>query len=611
MAFALWQGLFPVARAQSAEGEGVAVVPVADAPARLRAQMVDVALEAHQPDILAHVSVRLLLEPSVDQAKEIEVQIAGSTADDILQDSVRLWGNERPLALAVTEGLANLRALVPLSPGRRLELRLEYVQRLGSGPVIAFAYPLATARAWPARDGSARVQLALPPGVPREAWVIAEPPPAYLNGAAVTWHFDQVAPDAVVQLRFLHPDAWQRIAGPASEARGAEAMLARLDALLAIAATDAPAGPAYTRFYPVALAQAMEAIRQMPDRPEPHLALAYLYSLNQDGDGALASEYASLVASEARAAAALGASAERVRPLLQRALSRLVERARQAGDWSEALRYLDEMAGLGLDTSGLATERSELLVNLARAHLRDGDWAEAMRAVGVDQAVAPPWLGAAIVQVETGWEARTITLQVYAAPGRSEEATDRVRHAAAALRTVGGAQISASVAGEDVGLRLVLPVQDVARFLALGRALARALPADPEWTLLVPLLRPEAFRWERSDGWLRWRAWYAETVDLRPPVDAWQARAGQVEREAERIAAELPEPAAGFVRELGRASASAWRNLSRNVQVHYVLNASPFSTTGKPQRWLLRMDERRQLTAAHEGILPWLARWIR
>lgn len=607
-AFALWQGLFSIALAQTAEARGLAIVPVASAPVRLRAQMVDVTFEAGQPEALARVSVRLLLDSAVDQAQTMEVQIAGSISDEIPQESVQLWRDGQPLATIGDP--ASPRAQVSLSPGQRLELQLAYVQRLGGGPLIAFAYPLAMAAAWPARDGSSRVRLVLPPDVPREAWLMAEPPPTDFDSAAVIWHFDRAAPEFVIQLRFLRPDMWRQIAAPASQ-EDAAARLARLDALLAIAAADAPAGPAFTRFYPVALAHALEAIRQMPDRPEPHLALAHLYSLHQDGDGGLSSDYAPLVAAEARLAAALGAPAERVRPLLEQALNRLVARARREGDWSEALRYLDEMARLGLDPSSLVVERGELLIHLAKMHLQDGRWAEAARLVGMDRALRPPWLGAAVVQVETGWEARTITLQMYAAPDQEEEAAAQVRHAAEALRSAGGAQVNASLNEARAELRIVLSMSDAASFLELGRRLARALPADPEWALLAALLRPETFRWERSDDWLRWRVSYAETVDLRPPVDAWQVRASRIEQEAERIVAEQPEPTAELVRELGQASAAAWRGLSRKVQVHYTLNLSPLYVADEPQRWLLEIDKRRQLTATRQGILPWLARWIR
>ncbi|MCS7221589.1 MAG: hypothetical protein RML36_11290 [Anaerolineae bacterium] len=584
-------------------------MPVTSAPVRLRAQMVDVTLEADQPEALARVSIRLLLDPAVDKAQTMEVQIVGSVSDEIPQESVQLWSDGQPLA--VTGASSSLRAQVSLSPGQRLELRLAYVQRLGGDPLIAFAYPMAMATAWPTRDGSSRVRLALPPGVPREAWLMAEPLPTDFDGVAVTWHFDQAAPDLLVQFRFLRPDVWRQIADPASELEDAEGRLARLDMLLAIAATDVPAGPAFTRFYPIALAHALEMIQQMPDRPEPHLALAHLYSLHQDGDGALSLDYAPLVAAEARLAAALGAPIERVRPLLGQALSRLVVRARREGDWSEALSHLDEVAKLGLDPVGLALERNELLINLARAYLWDGRWAEAARLVGIDRALRPPWLGAAIIQVETGWRTRTITLQMYAAPGQEEEAAAQVRRTVEALHSADGAQVSASLTEERAELRLTLAMSDAVNFLERGRRLARALPADPEWALLAALLRPEAFHWERSEDWLRWRISYAETIDLRLPVDAWQARASQIEQETGRIAVKHPELTAELVRELGQASAAAWRGLSRNVQVHYTLHLFPFYVAGEPQRWLLEMDERRQLTATYQGILPWLARWIR
>jgi tetratricopeptide (TPR) repeat protein len=609
--FALWQGLFSVALAQSPEAKGLMIIPVANTSARLRAQMVDVTFESDQPELRARVRVRLWLDSLLDQAQTFEVQLVGSTSDEILQNSIQLWGNEQPLTLTVTENSASPHALVQLSPGRRFELRLEYIQRLGDGPLVAFAYPLVKATAWPIHDGSSRVQLTLPPGVPREAWLAAEPSPTYFDGTTVTWHFDQAAPDVTVQLYFVHPDAWRQIAKPISEVQDPEALLARLDTLLTLTATDPPTGPAFTRFSPVALAYALETIQKMPTRPEPHLALAHLYALHQDRDGMLSLEYAPLVAAEARAAGELGAPAEHVRPLLQQALERLVVHARQAGDWSAALRYLDEMAGLNPDPSGPTAERSELLVNLAKTHLQDGRWIEAARVIKIDRNLWPPWLEAATVQVEMGLKARTITMQIYARSGREEDAMTQLRRAAEALRAVGGAQVSILEAGEPAEFQIILPLSDTASFLTLGRRLARALPSAPEWALLATLLHPEEFHWKRSDGWLRWRISYAETVNLRPPVDVWQAHASQIEREIEHIAAEEPEPAAGLIRELGQASAAAWRALSRNVQIRYVLNLFPLGTANEPQRWLLQMDERRQLMASREGFLPWLVQWIR
>ncbi len=614
----LWVSLFSITQAQSSQGEGgLTVIPLSAPPARLRAQIVDVTLAVEGMAINAHVETLLQLDTTGDQVQSIDLRVGGMAASAVHTETVKLSVDDKPLTLHPADSPALFQSQMVLSPGRPVKLRLSYEQNLGNGPLISFAYALSAA-AWPTQDGSARIRLRLPPGVPREAWLLAEPVPTQFDGEAVTWHFDRAVPDVQVHMQFVHPAVWQKIATLITEAGEANAVQTQLASLLELAAVDAPNGPAFQRFYPIALAQIARAIQTMPHQPEPHLALARLYLLNQDTGGNLSLAYATLVAAEAQAAARAGAPAEDVNPLFQQAFRRLVNHARDVGDWPEALDYLDRLREVGQDATAVEEERQTLLHNVATSYLRDGHWTEAARIVRdtwgiseVDRIPSPPWLGSVVAQVETESDKRTIIMQIYPAPGRDEEAATQVRRAVESLRAVGEAQATALAADGRIELQITLPLRDAARFLTLGRALANVLPPQPEWAFLGQLLRPETLRWEQSGNWLRQRVDYAETVDLRPPVDVWRSHASQIEQEAQQVTSGQPEPVASLMRELGRVSAEAWRDLSQRMQVRYVLHLAPAGVARSPLQWLLLPDERRQLTVTDEEILPWLMRWFR
>ncbi len=617
-AILLWAWPTPLALAHTPEEiGGVMVLPGMGAPVQLRAQIIEVTLELQEARPLARVDIRLLLDTTAKQPQSIDLWIQGDEAGRVPSDTIALWANDRALPLRSATPPNRFRSQVSLVPGRQTELRLSYVQMLPPGPVISFRYDLAAADAWPTTDGSARIQVRLPEGVPRAAWVLATPSTFQYDGRALTWHFEQATPDTVAQVRFVHPDVWREIATPVADPGAADARMRQAELLLSLAASDAPDGPAFARFYPVALAYIEEIIQREPERPEPHLALARLYLLNRDAEGNLPSEYAALIVAEAQAAAQAGASDAQVAPLLIQAYRQLLDRARSAGDWSQALAYLDQLRALGQDAATLAEERQALLLNLVESHLQNNRWQEAARLIrdtwnisDLDRLTPPPWLEAAVARVETRPGERTITVQMYPAPGRDQEMAEQVRRAVEALRAIAGTQATASESGGQIEMRITIPLANTASFLMVGQALNDALPPSPEWAFLKQLVRPKMFRWEQERTWLRQRMIYEETVDLGPSVDLWRSYAEQVEREAQRIAAGQSDPAASLIRALGRKSASAWRELGRRVQAHYVLYLAPPGIEQEPRRWLVLADEQRQLMARTEVLFPWLRRWL-
>jgi len=601
------------ARAQSPRPEGeLTIIPAERSPAQLRTQIVDVRMEQTGAEIIAYVDVRLTLQNPERSQLSIGLLIQGS--DAIPAEAIQLFANDSPLSLKPTEPPARFFSRVLLPPNRRVELSLQYAYSLGTGPLVSFSYPLHAA--WPSPDGSTRVRLQLPPGTPREAWVSTIPAPTSFDGQAIEWHFEEAAPDIRLQMQFVHPHAWAQISPAGQDATDLQDMTARMETLVALASADAPDGPAFERFYPMALAQIDRLLRADPDYPQAHLALARLYALHQDESGQLSLAYAALVAAEAQTAAQAGAPAEQVTPLLRRAYQRLLDDARAAGRWEEALAYLDKLASLGDRTEPADETRERLLIDVARKHLQDGNWAEAARIVRdtwdipeVDR-MAPPWLQSMVITVETDPMQRVITAWFFPAPGRQQEAAPQIRRAMESLQAITEAQATASTTEERIELRLVIPRGNDTYFVTLNRALANTLPPYPEWAFLAQLLRPETFRWRQTENWWRQRVSYEEVINLRPPGDVWRSYASQVEQTAERIAAEQPEPVANLIREMGRFSASSWRALNLHAQARYQVYLVP-GDHAEPRQWLLLPDERRHLSASAERLLPWLPHRLR
>lgn len=560
--------------------------------------------------MVAQVEVSLTIEGTERTSQQIELRI--KPLGTVQPEAIELAVDGTSLPLEPTDSPGISRSRMTLRPGRRTELRLRYTYPLGDGPIVSFSYPLQAAAAWPTANGSARVLLSLPPDLPREAWISTTSSPTSFDGKVVDWHFNQAAPPTQVRLQFVRPDLWAQITHPPAET-DTEALISRMEALLALASVDAPHGPAFNRFYPTALAQANQVIQVAPERPEGHLALARLYLLHRDEAGWLPPSYATLAIAEAREAMQAGAPQDQTRSLLEQALRRLVDEAKANGRWEEALDYLEELAKLQPQEQDVKEEREAILIGLAGARLKDGTWSEAAQllrdAWGVTglEDLAPPWLQASIARVETTPERRIITVQMYLTPGRQEDAAAQAREAVNGLRSIGEVRANASITEERVELQIVIPLTDDEYFLVWNRALANTLPDRPEWAFLAQLLRPETFHWQSTKSWWRQRISYEEVVDLRPPADVWRSYASQVELKAQEVASRQPDSVASLILALGQTSATSWRELQQHVQVRYMVR---LSSTHEPRRWLLQPDERRQLSAQMDVILPWLSRWL-
>ncbi|MCD6289846.1 MAG: hypothetical protein J7M34_05025 [Anaerolineae bacterium] len=562
-----------------------------------------------------HVQAQLTLETTDDKGQQqVKLRIAGSP--NIAPKSITLTVNKHPVPLQADTSSA-LATQITLSPGQRVHLELGYDELLPEEPLISISYDLSTA--WPTKDGSALARLRLPSNVPREAWVSVDPSPTQFDGQAVEWHFTQAAPDLQVRMEIVSPAVWNKITAPSATRGDLAGALAQIDTLLSLVAVDAPNGPAFTRFYPLALARIDRAMQTAADNPELHLRLARLYALHRQDDGAIPATYAALVAAEAEAAVRLGAPTNKVEPLLRQAYQDLLEANRAAGRWEEAIAYLDKLSKLPGNTPTLGEERQSLQLHLARARLKAGDWigAEriAHRALGDSSQTVridpPPWLQSALARVETWPGRRVITVQMFPAPGRADDAVSQAHKALQSLRSLGVAQVTAAATGESVEFQITIPIQDAGYFIASSRALANALPSEPEWAFLSQLLRPKTFRWDQLNHRLYKSVVYAEDVNLHPANDVWDARASQVEQETQTAISGLSGPVNDLIREMGKVSAAAWRDLGQYVQARYIVHLHP--TDGTPRQWLIFPDDTgvHHLSAAAVEFTFGPLRWLR
>ncbi len=486
---------------------------------------------------------------------------------------------------------------ITLKPDQRANLVMTYAAPLGDGPFVHFRYPLdLTAQMWPGRLESARFTISFPQPPNPQSWVRLTPEDYQLTAESVTWSYDVEDPGQPIDFLFIRPSLWEQIqeARRAAASNASPAAHKTLGALYAQLATATQDPAIFQRYYPLAVASYAQAQQLAPDDPDAYLALAQLYQLRADLSPEETSAYTSLAINELVKALAHGIDDPTIREKVIEGFVSLIDRARMRGDFDAANAYLQRLNALSQDypdlinSDEIQSERRSLAIDWAEHVLNDEGPAPA-------RAVLSQIFGAETVQPNNASFARINSLYVVV---RTEPHL-RILDINAAMRDGDAALISrlaqafsqtnaASVELQETDptlLHIEIPFADAEDLLNRQKALADAMPPEPEWALVQAILRPQSLAWEQTDE--RWRT--IERYEERVSLVAVSADAGMQALLLEQAAnaMNVDDSLNRLLVTIWRQEAQVWRDLAGNSSARYTLTLYPRPGAPLVQTWSL------------------------
>ncbi|NJN83895.1 MAG: hypothetical protein HC802_17540, partial [Caldilineaceae bacterium] len=509
---------------------------------------------------------------------------------------VALEADGAPLPLTVGEdGVISAKITMPADS--RALLRLQYGFDLADPLLPALRYSPLLVRAWPGSISMA-VQLVPSQEIAAESQLRIEPadwsfePIAGSTDAQIRWLYDGRVPGQTFLFQFIAPAVWRDLQS-LEQSAGADADIATYNALgnlyrrLYEAAVGQEGGHS-ERFYAQALAAYTEGITfagtdgtAKPERASLHTGLAQLYRARVlSATGSVANGYAGLMADEAAAALALlpadAASRSELEQWQAEGLRLRLQDAREARDWSAAIKLLDRLAQLPADAADpavLADQRQDVMVQQA-LQLLELDQREAAMAVAGEQLTSQDLLPPENTRtLFASWDVTT-TLTLDRASIELVGVTYADRHDAAreaALELVDNWQTALSAEERrayQVDLDERVPANGASGAMTLrvefpsdmtALALARSLPSQADWALLRTLLLEVSPHQSVKRGLLWQEVTLSQPLDLATTGEQWKNMAANLTRQADLF--ELQ--ALLSTRQMQRPVRQLWRRVSR------------------------------------------------
>lgn len=549
-------------------------------------------------------------------------------------DDLRLLVGDQPLTLSPADNIGYT-SPVQLAADGIVDLHLSYSANLDQAVLPTIAYPVGLLGKWSvdAQNGlSLRISVYPSPALSSDSWLPPTPTgwrytqPADGQLAGLKWLYDVQLPEQPILFQVIHPARWQALqaAQQAASPGAAPENFTQLGDLYRQLYTTVPAsadnGSIRERFYAQALAAYSTGLAgggSPQDQAGLHAGLAILYrNRSLEADGSVNGQYALLMSKEANLALkGLAANDERRRELLQwqsDGLKAQLEEARNRHAWGEALQIVDQIAALPPEVGAsfaLSETRRVLTIQQALQFLEQDNQAAAVALAGKevsDQALSPP---APLLTLFASWQVTTTLtptehrLEVVGLPLAA-----RQTQAYTALQTLvnlwkgnetsarsGTFELADPPAANDAPMPLHLVITLPAT--TTGGALARIVPANPDWALLRVLLSQIGPRIEQSSFLLRQRMQISQPLDLRTAGDQWSAMATNLERQAVQLEAQSSALNAADAKGAENAlrlriqaanyrnAAQAWQNLIRNSWVATTLVA-PVGLQTITRSWL-------------------------
>jgi len=267
----------------------------------------------------------------------------------------------------------------------------------------------------------------------------------------------------------------------------------------------------------------------------------------------------------------------------------------------------DTMSEMQRARDKLAEERRQLAIDWATTVLQDqgpGPAREGFeQSFGAGSSVPPTArfarLNSLHSNIETELGNRTITIEAAPRAGGVE----MIRQLSEALQNVGVADVS-FLDDQPAMIVIDLSFDSDDDLLEKQRALAAAVPPEPEWTLLSAVLLPQSLTWDREEE--RWVTTdtYSENVSLVASVADIGVEALALEQAANSL--DLADPLNTLRATIWRAEADVWRRLAENNGARFTLIMDPSPGPPVAQTWSLDPGEQVLMTgsARQYHILP-------
>ncbi|MFN8495111.1 MAG: hypothetical protein U0350_46340 [Caldilineaceae bacterium] len=547
----------------------------------------------------------------------VKVTPGQSAAQTGALNDLRLLAGDQPLTLSPAENIGYTTP-VQLAADGSVDLHLSYGANVDQAVLPTMAYPVGLLSKWPvdAQNGlSLRISVYPSPALNTDSWLPPTPAgwhytqPADGQLAGLKWLYDGQLPDQPITFQIIHPTRWQALHAAQQAATPGAALenFTQLGDLYRQLYTTLPAradnASIRERFYAQALAAYSAGLAGDAGSPQEqagvHAGLAMLYrNRSIEADGRVNGQYALLMSKEANLALkGLAADDERRRELLQwqsDGLKAQLEDARNRHNWGEALQIVDQITALPPEVGAslaLSETRRVLTIQQALQFLEQANQAAAVALAGKtvsDPALLPP---APLLTLFASWQVTTTLtptahrLEVVGLP-----VAERQPQAYTALQTLvnlwkgnetsarsGTFELADPPAANDAPTPLHLLITLPAT--TTGGALARIVPANPDWALLRVLLSQIGPRIDQSSFLLRQRMQISQPLDLRTAGDQWSALAANLEHQAAQLEAQSSALNAADAKNAENAlrlriqaanyrnAAQAWQHLIRNSWV--------------------------------------------
>lgn len=462
---------------------------------------------------------------------------------------------------------------LPIAADEKKTVRFDFQQDLGDGALPRFAYGLVPAAAWKGSIGSARLTIRFPAMTEMEQLVSYDPANLNFDGTSVTWSFQTHEPPVNPSLTVLRPSIWQdlvarrRSVGTSPNDAGAHASLGSL--LRQLASLDSPRRDSYAT---QAIAEFELASRLDATNRTARQGLANLYELRAGpAAGPRLVAYVSLAAAQWQALAPTDAGA---RKQLAEDYFYLGVEAQTRGAFDDAVAYYDKAAREAPNGAGplytpehASAQRRSLNIAWARNLLDQDDVAAALdkarAALGesfVTSLELPPFY-VAQTQVQTSPTSRTTTFRLVPFGLEPDELQNELKSLAANL-SAARAQVSVQRAsdGPDSTLAITIPLDPQLSSTAQLSAVAKALPADSEWSLVRTVVAPPDLTVKGNDQLWTETLEYREEVDLSIACGAFQARLDAVNQGLAPLEnAAAADAEAQLKRALWRSTKTGWQ----------------------------------------------------
>jgi len=484
---------------------------------------------------------------------------------------------------------------VTLKPDQRINLVMVYSVSLGDDPIVHFRYPLElTAQMWPGRLQSARftISFAEPPNP--QSWINLTPSGYQLTAESVTWSYDEEDPTAPVDFTFIRPSLWRQVQEARHNAATGNdpAAYRRLGKIYTELATSSGSEQIFQRYYPLAVASYAMAQQLAPDEPASYLDLARLYQLRAELSPEESATYTGLAINELVKALEQGVDDPAIQQEVAKGFALLAAAARLRGDFDAANTYLQRFQSLTQQYPALANsfdiqaERRALAIDWARHVFEDQGSAPARAVIAKlfgEEIVQPAGvqfaqLNSLYVAVRTEPNLRVIDIN---AAVRNNDASF-ITQLAQAFSNVAGVNIQL-LESSPVVLHVEIPFVNDEELRNKQKALAAAIPAQPEWALLQAILLPQQLEWRTEKE--RWRTieQYTEKVSfISVAVDA--STQGLV-LEQQANAMNPADPLDALLVDIWRQEANVWQNLADNSRVQYTLKLYPHPGAPLEKTW--------------------------